>query len=348
MKYFVFFVLIILSVISCSEENTENKDLCKGINCGNAYECNKDTGECEKIDNYCLNDSMCKENQVCDKVANRCKDKEIKKDCSSHEDCRIWEICDFESKKCKARQGMCDKDDDCTVAPFLKCNTNVHKCMNPKSCLYSFCNEWEACLEDEKCHLRPGYCNEDNDCKDRFPYDKCDKRTHKCIRPITVCSSYTQCDINYQYCDLEENLCKAETGKCRSNLDCRENPQNGSRTVCDRATYNCKVPENQSCTVMGCEYWQICNEEIGICELESGRCNDNGDCRGEREICNEAHYCEKDDCTTHGCDWWKYCIKESGECKLYDGMCDTSNDCSGYEPYNHCSLLHTCSKSNIP
>jgi len=340
-------IFIVFIAISCSDSNNNPKteDLCKNKECGESYSCNKTTGECERIEDYCTNDTMCdKETEVCDKIHKRCVKKLEKNFCEKHEECETWEVCNFNTYKCEPREGMCNEDENCTSPPYLKCNTRVHKCTNPDSCLYNFCNEWEICKEDEKCYLREGFCINDNDCTEQFPYDSCNLETHSCQRPIITCTSYTQCNQNYQYCDTNESICKASLGKCRSNLDCIENSENGNKTVCNKETNNCITPENQNCKITGCNYWQICNEDIGTCKLPQNRCNDNNDCTGIREICNQAHYCEVDDCTTHGCDWWKHCIRDTGECKLYDAMCDTSTDCTEYTPYTNCSLIHTCSK----
>jgi hypothetical protein len=344
-KYILFIIIASLSVISCGNNETTQKetDLCKDTVCGSGYSCNEDNGICEKIENYCLNDTMCKEGEeVCDKVHHQCKLIPSKDYCESHNDCEYWEICNFDNAQCKPRDGMCDMDDDCITPPFLQCNTRIHKCTDPGSCLYNFCEEWEICKEDEECYLRDGYCLNNDDCLNQFPYDSCNLETHSCIRPITPCQNYTDCNQNYQYCDTAENLCKASLGKCRSNLDCIENTENGNKLVCDKNTYNCITTPENNCKITGCNYWQNCNESIGICELPENRCNNNNDCLGIREICNQAHYCEVDDCTTHGCDWWKLCIRDTGECKLYDGMCDSSNDCTSYDPYTNCTpLLHT-------
>ena len=340
--FFIFFLLI----LSCSQnsENKEDINLCETTECGRGYECNETNGECVKIKDYCLNDSQCEEGKICDKIHNKCKIKTVSTLCYSHEDCESWEICNFDKKTCIPRENMCNDDHDCKNHPFLKCYPESHRCLDPKDCYYTGCNEWEKCnVTTKKCELIEGYRNSNEDCSERFPYTLCNLSSHECEIEVVTCTSYTQCK-DWEYCDTQEKICKPIEGRCSSFYDCL-NDENG-KTECDTVEHLCKTPDEFNCKNTGCsEYWKICDENTGICILKENSCNNDDDCQNNEGIfiCNQEHLCVRNDCTVFGCKWWRECNETTGECHPRPSMCDT--DCEDYAPFTVCNhLVHACEK----
>ena len=333
----IFIILLILLFSSC-EKSTEQKDLCNGVQCKIDEECSEVRGICvKKVDTSCFKDEDCTDGYFCDLENSKCKKREIVQEiiCKEHSDCEIWELCNFSEERCKVREGMCNESSNCTNSPNVECNLDTHVCQDPHNCLYTGCEDWQRCDSDGVCNLKDGYCSQNSDCDNKFPYTECNE--HSCIIPTTSCSSYTECK-NFEYC--KDGICKANVGSCNNYLDCID----GDKTVCDLSDNLCKTPEATSCLTNGCLFWQTCNETTGACELPNGSCNDLNDCN-EREICNTAHKCERDDCTTHGCRWWQECNENTGVCNAKDSMCSSQEDCIDDTPYTKCNtLVHFCIK----
>lgn len=342
MKYLLA-ILLALFYLSCA--NTNNKsDLCQETTCGSGYECNKDIGKCEKIENYCINNTQCKTNERCDKIHKRCivvPDTDL---CENHTDCETWEICDFSTKECSPRTNMCNEDRDCINYPFLKCHTSNHQCEDPHDCYYTGCNEWEKCSSNGECKLIDGLCNNNTDCENKFPYNQCNLETHKCQVAKVPCTSYTQCN-SWEICSSEQGICTNEPGNCTSFLDCIDNT-NG-KTECDISSHLCKKPSEFNCSNIGCsQFWRTCNETTGSCDLENNSCDDDDDCSGAGiEICNLNHKCVRNDCTVFGCSWWQECNSDTGVCSPRPTMCANNNDCLDDAPFTICNtLIHFCKK----
>jgi hypothetical protein len=341
----LFFGLLLIFFISCSENNVnDNDNLCKNTICGSGYQCDEIDGICKKINNFCFNNTQCSQNEYCDQATETCKAIIISEGCEKHQDCETWELCNFSKRECVSRDGMCNEDRDCTNHPYLKCDSNNHKCIDPKDCYYTGCENWEKCNLDGECSLIEGFCNSNIDCGDKFPYTECDLDTHSCKAPIVSCTSYTDCN-SWEICNLDLGVCQSEEGNCTSFLDCIENT-NG-KTICDTNNHLCKTPEESSCVNIACSFfWRVCNQETGACDLPNGACDSDDDCAGEGiETCNDNHQCVRNDCTVFGCSWWKECDENTGVCSPRPSMCDSNDDCNDDFPFSECDrLVHICKK----
>ncbi|MBI5525734.1 MAG: hypothetical protein HY897_05325 [Deltaproteobacteria bacterium] len=201
--------------------------------------CGKGGGDCAD----CSADSNNCVNQVC----------EAQLGCKVNSDCPLGYIC-YEQKCVEG----CNKDADCpqtvpkcraSVQPRGKCiecladvdckaiGTNyfcnngtcekVQPLCNPK------CTAWEECGEDEVCHPREGYCNQDADCTKLDPSLLCDVNTHACVLPecvvdddctVTCIPCGGTCDSNKCQCiaSCGAPLCATctDTPECQPGLTC--------------------------------------------------------------------------------------------------------------------------------
>ncbi len=92
----------------------------------------------------------------------------------------------------------------------------------------------------------------------------------------------------------------------------------------------------------GCDTWQSCNEDSGLCEALDGKCDNNSDCTDELVCNSETHLCEKEalECET-ACKAWESCNTETGICDKVAGKCETSADCTDKEK-TFCDETSTC------
>lgn len=105
-------------------------DRCKDVTCDDSWsECNEDTGQCDPKTGFCAVKTDCPgTTRVCNTTTHLCEDGDP---CAAVTCSDEWMECDPELGACAAKDGRCDTDADCTVAPALNCDSDTHLCAEP-------------------------------------------------------------------------------------------------------------------------------------------------------------------------------------------------------------------------
>ncbi len=141
------------------------------------------------------------------------------------------------------------------------------------------CKDYQVCNESNKCELKKGYCNTENDCSN----NQICNSNNKCIdETVTQCTKSEEC-ASYEEC--KDNKCILKQGSCNDNLDCPKT-QTCENNHCTEKT--------DSCDNTPCREWETCNTIANKCELITGKCLIDSDCEQEF-TCNSQGYCQKDD-----------------------------------------------------
>jgi len=112
------------------DENDLGVDRCKSVTCDDSWsECNPDNGECEAKTGFCAVKTDCPgTTRVCNTTSHLCEDGDP---CATVTCDDEWMECNAELGACAAKEGRCDTDADCTVAPAINCDNATHLCAEP-------------------------------------------------------------------------------------------------------------------------------------------------------------------------------------------------------------------------
>ena len=288
----------------------------------NCASTNKKASVTGSLGNECYENNTCNEgfsckNDIC--IIDKC----LGISCNNN-----WEECNIENGECVARKGYCSQDSDCNTE-------NNELCTSEHRCSVDLCHNTDCSADlNSSCNSETGNC----DCIENFHneegHNEClpSSKTVSCLNPNIENSEYLASSVIIHWGVNDKTWEKAP--------------------LCD---WFCKEgfykTETNSCEKCNCEDWELCGEQ-GLCSLGEGRCDTNGDCRLDNQICNNENYCIDADnpcegqvCNNHGIcsvvEGQAICICDEG---FYNnGNLSCANPCEG----KLCSNKGTCIATNM-
>ncbi len=194
----------------------------------------------------------------------------------------------------------------------LSCTQNINNCDNV------VCDEWENCnLSNGVCELKDNRCYTQENCSENMSCDE----NHNCINPNNPCDG--QNCSNQGVCVIENGSakCNCNSGFQRDGLSCVDineclsgNHNCGSGYECQNSvgSFNCVEDIVDLCLNVTCDSWKTCNPQNGVCELNSGHCDNDTNCQSPQVCDLTSHNCVSDLCENVECSGKGSCSVESG------------------------------------
>lgn len=225
---------------------------CRELGCPDNQTCNRETGECEPLQQACTVGS-CPSGEVCDPSSGQCQPE--LPTCADGESCPEGLECNVETETCEANPGCTPGE---CASPAEECNPGTERC-EPTTCeVDSDCPAGFIC-GDEVC--RAGCRAATNRCPpDRFCSSQSPDEIGQCV---PECRTNQSCPHG-QICVEQDGLrtCQPE-GPCSEDTDCRDD----------------EVCINARCVAPPCADDSDCSEPRR-CQTATGLCV-GGDCQDD-------------------------------------------------------------------
>ncbi len=322
-----------------------------------------DPTDCSDDPAICSTPSGCPQNGgacVCNTETGLCEDLAGQGECSQASDCSNDEICDLETRTCKAlaeiTMGECASDVDCEAGYVCDLEMENGTCLLLAS---TGCSDNADCGGNEECDTgsvptrcipaQTTSCDEDQDCEDVVGNSLCNMETEQCVlaagglccttnnaadalkcRGDEVCATNTEEDAQ----DNCLHVCvPLNINGCNSNADCGCGDC-GQQEVCDTTQdgpgdfagicVRVAGSDEGGCMVSDdCRFGEVCvvNDDGALVCVDEGT---TIDCTTDFSVCAEGNEACLNVCVGDECNW---------ECVLVQGGsgCGSSDDCRAGE-----------------